>query len=255
MVSNLRVLKTKYLFRSLVSLFQPEAILDVGSLDGSDALHFEKLDPNAKVYAFEASPRNFETLSGNVTQSASRITCVNRAAGAIDGTTEFLVWDEPADGNEGANPGMHSTRQRADAIAGSQSKLIVPMCRLDSFARENALTGRVALWVDVEGASFDVLSGADGLKDQIAFVHVEVETEEIWQDQKTERDVLALAPTLGLVAIARGAHPVQRDLVLVQKCLLKSHKRLLLALCAACAVQGPLTAAACRGVGRLRGAG
>ena len=242
----MRVLKTKYLFRSLVSLFRPNVIFDVGSLDGSDALHFEKLNPKATIYAFEASACNFEKLRSNVTAVASRIICVSQAVGATDGMTDFLIWDDPTVGTEGANPGMHSTRPRADVVNGSQTRVTVPMCRLDTLAHKNDLRGTIAAWVDVEGASFEVLSGAHGIRDQIAFAHVEVETNEIWKGQKTEAHVLALAQTLGLTPVARGAHPAQRDIVFVSNGLANKYAWSLRILMSACAIQGPVTAAAIR---------
>lgn len=249
----MRVLKTKYLFRSLVSLLKPEVIFDIGSLNGNDALHFETLAPGARVFAFEANPNNYAVLKQSAQRKSSRIVSVNCAVGDRDGTAEFVVLDQPASADD-VNPGMHSTRSRVTAISAPQRKLTVPICRLDSFAHEHGLAGPMALWIDVEGGSHEVLTGALGIKDQIAFAHVEVETKPVWENQKLEKDCIALADTMGFDVVARGSHPLQRDLVLIARTLPEGTERKLVDLAlAGCERHGPLTAIICRATSRIRG--
>jgi hypothetical protein len=50
------VLKTKYAYHALLWLLQPEVVLDVGSMDGSDSKRFRKLLARAEIVAFEGDP-------------------------------------------------------------------------------------------------------------------------------------------------------------------------------------------------------
>jgi precorrin-6B methylase 2 len=53
------ILQTKYAFHALLWLLDPDVILDVGSMDGSDSKKFKRLTQNAEVVAFEANPDNY----------------------------------------------------------------------------------------------------------------------------------------------------------------------------------------------------
>jgi hypothetical protein len=78
-------------------------------------------------------------------------------------------------------------------------------------------TKNVALWIDVEGAGYDVLEGIHDIASRTLFIQVEVETEEIWQGQKLKKDVLKLADQLGFIELGRGKHDLQHDLILINQ--------------------------------------
>lgn len=54
---------TQILFRFLTKALSPDGILDIGSMDGADALSLKKIVKKSKCFAFEANPYNFSVMS------------------------------------------------------------------------------------------------------------------------------------------------------------------------------------------------
>jgi len=210
------VLKTKYAFHALLWLLEPDVVLDVGSMDGSDSKRFRKLLPGADIVAFEGNPYNHRAMLEDREIERKRIRVVNSLVCETEGTGSFFVQRPAADGGH-FNRGT-SSRTRRDEAGGVAEEVLVDAVRIDSFlAREYPRSSSVALWVDVEGHAYSVLEGMSGAKHRVKLVHVEVETSEIWPGQRIEADVLRLAATLDLLPIARGADATQRDVILVSK--------------------------------------
>jgi FkbM family methyltransferase len=207
-------LNTKLLFYELLRSLRPATVLDVGTLDGTHSMRFSKLAPGARVLAFDANPHNVAALRQNTAFMESGIELVSKAATNQDGALTFYV--EETSEAETWRKGISSTRKRTEASLGS-TPTEVEAVRLDSFviARPD-LRAPMAVWIDVEGASYEVLQGIEGVGGQILFLHVEVETREFWAGQHLKRDVEALMERLGFTCIARGPQDEQHDLVYVR---------------------------------------
>ena len=93
----------------------------------------------------------------------------------------------------------------------------------------------------MEGGAYEVLNGLHKVKDLVSFIHVEVETEEVWKDQKTKNDVLNLLEREGFVVIARSRKLLQHDIVLVNRQQFLHKKRLVLSAISLCKYLGPLS--------------
>lgn len=223
-------LRTKLLFKLLLKFLRPDLVCDVGSMDGSEALWFSRLLPEARIALFEANPVNFQAIAGRNEIARQRIMLVNKAAWRENGSLAFLI--EKTGGVTGEEEhlrGISSTRPRRNP---DESKGHVPVSveavRLDThIASIMPPPARVALWIDVEGASYEVLEGARGLGERLAFLHLEVETREFWQGQKLKPEVLALARAMDLVPLAQGRTEEQHDVVLIQRKLLAEHSRVI----------------------------
>ena len=88
--------------------------------------------------------------------------------------------------------------------------------RLDTFIQGlETVPESVALWIDVEGAAYEVLEGIEGICDRIKLIHVEVETEAFWEGQRLKADVEDLMHSMGFTTLARGRFEPQHDLVMV----------------------------------------
>ena len=71
-------------------------------------------------------------------------------------------------------------------------KIQVPMNTLDSIVKSNSLPNSIlALWIDVEGSTYDLLLGAiKTLKSKnCRIIKIEMETEVIWANQITFNDL------------------------------------------------------------------
>jgi FkbM family methyltransferase len=220
-VGQEKVLKTKYLFLNLLRMFRPNLVLDVGSMDGSDSMRFRLMSPNSKIIAIEANPYHFTTMQSNPRLAAMNIEISHRLASTEADTGKFFITKGAVAGNCGGNMGT-SSLLRPINVSDVAEEIEVHTVRLDEVI-SNAITTQewAALWVDVEGAAYEVLSSVAGSKQQIALLHVEVELVEFWCGQKLKNDVVQLANDMGLVLLARSKDEKQQDLVFINAKLLQ----------------------------------
>lgn len=223
------ILRTKYAFHTLLGLLDPDVILDVGSMDGSDSKKFKRLVPKADVVAFEGNPNNYRAMCADADLQKAGIRVVHRLVTNQAGNRTFFV-QRPINTTSGFNRGTSSAMQRNEE--GMETEEVhLDAVRLDSFlTQEYPDKKRVAMWIDVEGHAYEVLEGLREVQDRVYLIHVEVETQEIWPGQKVESDILTLAKSMGFVAIAHGAHEVQRDLILINESWYNANRGRILAL-------------------------
>jgi FkbM family methyltransferase len=193
---------TRRLFLRLLPGLQIGTVCDVGSMDGADALAFSEVVPQANVYAFEPNPYNFRLMHANQALRERNIQLLPLAASNYDGEAEFfLVEADYHHSNE--RRGMSSLYTRTGELA-STAVVRITTTRLDTFlAGKCAPDVRLALWIDAEGAAFEVIEGCTGLARQVQLLHVEVEsTPCIAQDQKLYPQVKTLLARLGFTELA-----------------------------------------------------
>jgi FkbM family methyltransferase len=205
------ILGTSRLFAGLLRPLRVDVVCDVGSLNGADALRFRRELPAAEILAFEANPHNFRAMRASEALRRANITVLPCAAAGREGQAEFYV--VPVTGPESlARRGMSSLYQR-DEVDKRGVPVTVTTRRLDRVLGERALGERtVALWIDAEGAAFEVLQGARGIIDRVRLVHVEVETTPcIGARQKLYPEVARLLAEHGFEELARDAPRTHRQ--------------------------------------------
>lgn len=233
------ILRTKYAFHALLWLLDPDVILDVGSMDGSDSKKFKKLAQNANVVAFEANPDNYRAMCADNELQRLGVRIVQRLVSNLAGNRSFFVQrpvHPTTEFNRGTSSAMRSSGQDMET-----EEVILDAVRIDFFlTQEYPAMKSTAMWIDVEGYAHEVLLGMREVKDRVNLIHVEVETEEIWPGQKVESDVLALTGSMGFVLVARGANEAQRDLILVSESWYKANRHKISALLYLSKWAGPL---------------
>ena len=230
---SIPVVNSEYLFRRLSSLYEVNLVCDVGSFDGTHALRFCR--PGVRVMALEANPINADALAANREISEAGIEVFHLAACDEDGYTSFNIVKVPPQDSEQWRAEISSIRDRVSQDVSSRSAK-VPATRLDTFVSglRSAKPLTVALWIDVEGAGFEVLEGILGIRDEVCVIHIEVETERFWQQQRLLPDVLMLMRGFGFSPLARSQGGKQFDVVFVndtfyRKVLLVTQWRILTA--------------------------
>lgn len=220
---NEKIIKTKYLFLNLLRILKPSLILDVGSMDGSDSIRFRSMVPTSKIIAFEANPYNFVKMQENKSLSDLSIEVRNRMVSSKAEKGMFYISKGAVEGMNNGNMGTSSSIKPVND-ADVAEVIEVGTTSLDEIIFEVAKPSDwVALWIDVEGAAYEVLSSVAEAKQQVALLHIEVELAEFWVGQKLKDDVLKLASELGLELLARSKHDEQQDLVFINAALLKKY--------------------------------
>ena len=196
------IVNTRRLFARLLSTMDIGAICDVGSMNGADALLFSAAAPGSSVYAFEPNPLNFRLMQANRAFQERNIQLVPLAATNYDGEAEFFLVEAEYSQLD-TRRGMSSLFRRSDEWAPA-AVVQVRTTRLDTFLADKCLAdARLALWIDTEGAAYEVIEGLSGVADHVHLLHVEVETSPcIGSDQKLYPQVKSLLQRMGFAEVA-----------------------------------------------------
>jgi FkbM family methyltransferase len=208
-------LRTDILFFLLLKIVQPEVVCDVGAMDASESLLFRKLAPKAMIFVFEANPENVQMMKRKGLLYKKGINIRHNIVWNKNEKVPFFV--EKALGDSDWRRGISSTRKRGGGSLG-WAEISVPGVRLDSFVNSlRSIPSKIALWIDVEGAAHEVVSGFSGIRNKVKIVHLEAEAKEFWHGQKLQSDVEKLMNKMGFVLLAQSAikFQFQRDLVFV----------------------------------------
>jgi len=207
-------LNTTTLFYLLIKTLQPQSIYDIGSLDGQDALRFRQISPNSRIIALEANPAQVLAMKRDKALKEEKIEIYYYAVSNKGGTTSFYT--QNARTRKGWRRGISSLHKRIDAK--HMIKINVPSTRLDRFIQKlDGKTASIALWIDVEGAAFEVLESIKAVCDRVQIIHTEVETRRFWYKQKLKPNVKNLLQKMGFCEIARGFNEQQHDLIFLNK--------------------------------------
>jgi FkbM family methyltransferase len=132
-------------------------VVDCGANVGLASLYFAGRYPEARVFAIEPHPDNFDILRRNVA-SQPRIVPVRACVCAEEGRSVFIGTDRPAWGNR-INYDGSGARTRG--------------LSLNSLCREHGLTTIDLLKIDIEGAERELFS-RPGFLDRTRFVIIEL---------------------------------------------------------------------------------
>lgn len=175
---------THTLFIWAIKALQSNLILDVGCLDGKDSLIFKEHFPAVKVLSFEANPYNYKKLIENKEMTSKGIEVHNLAVSDKGGFLNFYIYNSP----DIERDGIASLKKRINTT--SVDEIRVKSTRLDEFlGRYISEPSNLAIWIDVEGAAFDVIKGLGSLIKKVGVIHVELEKEELYQNSTLQKDV------------------------------------------------------------------
>ena len=169
-----------------------------------------------RAIAFEANPYTYRRFAGGV--ATTGVEYENLALDRGPGTTSFYV-RLTHDGRPQAD-GQGSLHRRTDHPSGHE-EVEIEADSLDRLVADRT-DDRVAIWMDVEGATANVLDGAAELLDVTDALLVEVETSPFWAvDQWLVGDVVNAVAAHGLVPVARDLQSAdQFNVVFVRRELL-----------------------------------
>ena len=220
------VINTEIFFQLLVKYLRPDVICDVGALDASHSVLLRHITRIPRVIAFEANPDNYNAILEKGIDKTADIEVFHRAVSNEPGELVFHVQKYDDRSGQQWMAGTSSILERSRGV-GDTEQVHVEAIRLDQFLQqlEPAIDEKqIALWIDVEGAAYQVLEGISGIANNILFIQVEVETVEVWQGQRLKQDVVELAQKMGFIELARGKHEEQHDLILINSIYLDNNR-------------------------------
>lgn len=187
------------LFFGMVRILQPSVFIEAGAKKADTSIRARKVLPEARIVAFEASPDNYAIYSKTEPHAENRVEYLHFALSDREGTIDFNIRTSVAGNAVWEHSGANSILARTDDST-EYKTVAVPSRRLDDLFVD---CGSCAMWVDVEGASKQVLTGAKETLRKAQVAIVEVEDHEIWEGQWKAGEVIGAMMDAGLVPIAR----------------------------------------------------
>jgi FkbM family methyltransferase len=206
------------LFFSLQEDLKPSVSIEVGAFKAEFSHRMRELYPDVIVWAFEANPYNY---AANVEKAvANNIKYLNYAVANQVGTIEFLLQDQLVSGERFIKEmGNNSILQRQDNVT-LYDKVKVECVALDHFfIQQEAVQpqDKICMWIDVEGASREVLTASAKLLQQVQTIFIEVEDVPFWQNQWLAGDVDKFLKEKNFVKVARDyEYPLQNNVIYVR---------------------------------------
>lgn len=185
------VKKLVELFLSKVKKDSPSHFFEIGSFDAKFSKMLSK-ELSCKITAFEANPHNYKKFKKSI--EANNITFIHSA---ISNTNEPITF-KIQNGRE--NEGNNSLLNRTKAPTKGYTNVDVKCSKLDEY---NTNITSAGLWIDAEGAGYEVLEGAQLILEKTKYVFIEVEEIRYWVNQKLDYDIINFMQSKGFTAIAR----------------------------------------------------
>ncbi len=181
-------------------------ILEIGANDGLTTADLAQLFPHARVFAFEPDPRAARKFRATVTDP--RVELFELAIGAIDGEAEFNVSsglppDMPPEARAQYPQGWDRSSSLHKPKAHKklwpwckfESKIAVPVKRLDTWVREHSINRIDFIWADVQGAEGDLISGGRHALSTTRYLFTEYSNDEVFEGQPTLQAMLQMLPS------------------------------------------------------------
>lgn len=179
------------LFERMVDLLAPDTILEIGAHEAGFSRRCKAKHPEAQVIAFEANPAIYGEYRAEA--EAAGVTYRNECVGDADGTVTFNV-PIREDGHLGRGTGSLNAPKESGRDA---RQFETPCHKLDSIVTPDS--GRIAAWIDVEGAVGQVLDGGSEAFHQVDLAFIELEEKEEWAGQLVYADVARILAGFGLL--------------------------------------------------------
>lgn len=193
-------------YHGVVRILGGETVFEIGAHQASFSKKVQQKSlPNAQIFAFEANPYVYDNYKkGDPDLSGKQnLHYLKLAITDYKGSVEFDIVKTVGDFDISNRRGFHSILERAEDQC-TYERVKVDCTTIHDFIEDHGLKGNFHAWIDVEGASRQVLTGiGDHLKDFASFL-IEVEDSEKWRGQWLWHDVLNFM-------LNHGFFPVKRD--------------------------------------------
>lgn len=208
------------MFDKLTLLDRPTKVVEVGAFEAAYSQRMKKELPDAEVMAFEANPRVAEKFSDQV--NSTGVIYRHLAVGSEVGTATIHIPEVIG----GVDMPFANRMGSLNAVGAAESRTVpveVPITTLDAAVRVQPMD-RIVLWVDVEGAVDQVLSGAAAVLHATDVMVCEMETSPIWTGQVLAGELRQRLEAAGFVLVARDCQKAfQYNAIFARRAFLEAH--------------------------------
>lgn len=193
------------IFLSMQRVLNPNFSIEIGAHEASFSQSMIRHFVDIPCWAFEANPSVHQKFYGKLT--ALGIDYLNLAISDINGAISFEIQESHLGDYRPDDLANNSIYKRTES-GWTYKQIAVASRSLDDFffnPQKLSEHSRGCLWVDVEGASREVLNGGTSLLNKIDSIFIEVEHQMHWENQWLFADVNEFFRQHGFVAVARDS--------------------------------------------------
>ena len=175
----------------------PNVIFEIGASNGADAWHLQQ-SFNVKpehVYCFEPNPHNYQTLCNNFPSFNN----FHVAISDFTGKQTFQLHGPAADISSFKKRISHYVYQ--GHYLDNYDEIEIDTYRIDDFIKQYNIETIDVCKIDVEGCSYEVLSGFGDKLSIVKSIHIEGELIELYENQKLFNDFKVLLDNAGFTMI------------------------------------------------------
>jgi FkbM family methyltransferase len=200
---------------------RPTVVLELGAHEGEFSSWAKRRFPDAHCLALEANP--YVHAEHRERLAAEGVDYRHLAAADRTGTLTIHI-PTAVDGRELTRTSRMASLAPHTRSAGDEP-VEVPAVRVDDLV-ELAPDDRVVAWIDVEGASQQVLEGGREVMARTDAVYIEVERDLAWEDQWLDVDVARYFDGLGKLPAMRDIQRPHQYNVLFLDAALAAHEEI-----------------------------
>jgi FkbM family methyltransferase len=178
-------------------------ILEIGCNDGSDTLALLRMMPQAKIYCFEPDPRAISRFKRNLGSSLDKVSLFEIAVSDRRGQIDFHSssgGDLPNGWDQSGSIRYPKNHLREYPWVTFEKTISVSTCRLDDWCAEIGVKEVDFIWMDVQGAEGDVITGAPKILEKTRFLYTEYSDKELYSGQPSLNTLLAQLPSFEVLA-------------------------------------------------------
>lgn len=149
-------------------------IFEIGSMDGADAIFLKNNFFSANVVAIEGLEENYLKYMKNI----DNITCINCVVAEYDG---FIKYHK-----KNIN-GIHGILNRGDEYG--TEILNYPCKTVETICKELNIQSIDVIKLDVEGASYEILTSMKNMLQDVKIMHIETESYPFFKNQVLHQQV------------------------------------------------------------------
>ena len=178
------------------TLNSDSVIFEIGCHMGLDTVNFIELTNSNNIHCFECDPRNIEILK----KSNLNVTLNDLAVCDVDGISEFYqstgkpanVFGNPLlDGNDWtASSSIKKPKEHLQETPWCKFKepIKVKTVRIETYCSEKDIKNIDFVWMDVQGAEREVLSGFGQIIEKTKYIFTEYSDKELYENGAMSKD-------------------------------------------------------------------
>lgn len=197
-------------------------IFDIGCNNAVELDVFFAVFKNPTIFCFEPDPRAIQRFKEkNKGKREENIFLIEKAVGDIDGTIPFFQsdgtlynvpnWDQSGSIKQPLENEIHKIWPDLEF---KQNPTKVQSIRLDTFCQQNNIAEIDLIWMDVQGAELEALSGATNILKNTKYIYTECPIVKMYESDSNIENILNMLPNFSKIFEKIKQNKVEKDILL-----------------------------------------